>query len=274
MKRLLITLAALAALAALAGGSVVLGGLYDVSATDPHLAPTYRLLDLASRRAIARRAEGIPVPALDGEATIERGLALYRGHCVQCHGAPGVAPESFALGLMPAPANLAHTGRAWSPAEIYWVVRNGMKMTGMPAWEFRLSEEELWAVVAFIRSLPALTPEAYRKRAAAVTKHARDSGPLPAAGGDPARGKRAIEQYACGTCHRIPGIVGPNAPVGPPLDGIGSRGFIAGLLINEPAQMARWLRAPQSVSPLTAMPDLGVGERDAQDMAAYLATLK
>ena len=72
----------------------------------------------------------------------------------------------------------------------------------------------------------------------------------------------------------IPGIVGSNAPVGPPLAGVASRQMLGGVLPNSPENMVRWLRDPQKIAPLTAMPDLGVTERDAHDIAAYLATLR
>ena len=91
---------------------------------------------------------------------------------------------------------------------------------------------------------------------------------------DAERGKTAIHQYACVTCHAIPGIVGSNAPVGPPLAGIGTRAVIAGVLPNTGDAMIRWLRSPQSIRPQGAMPNLGVTEQDAADIAAYLATLK
>jgi cytochrome c2 len=80
--------------------------------------------------------------------------------------------------------------------------------------------------------------------------------------------------YACASCHRIPGITGPESPVGPPLEHIASRTILGGVIPNTPENMIRWIRAPQEVTPLTAMPDLGVSERDAVDIAAYLATLK
>jgi cytochrome c2 len=89
-----------------------------------------------------------------------------------------------------------------------------------------------------------------------------------------ARGAQAINQYACVTCHEIPGIVGANAPVGPPLAGVASRLMLGGVLPNSPENMVQWLRAPQKFAPRTAMPDLGVTERDARDIAAYLATLR
>jgi mono/diheme cytochrome c family protein len=245
-------------------------GAYDISATDQHLGPTYWALDTGMRRSVKRRAADIAVPDLKNPNMIGRGLALYRSHCAQCHGAPGVAPEPFALGMTPVPANLAHTAREWPPAELFWVVREGIKMTGMPAWKFRMSDEDLWAVVAFLVEMPRLSPAQYKALKSAPFEPGKDSREKT----DPERGRRALNQYACVTCHTIPGIVGPNAPVGPPLAGIGARGFIAGILPNTPQNMVRWLRAPQDVSSLTAMPDLGVTERDAADIAAYLTTLK
>jgi cytochrome c2 len=92
-------------------------------------------------------------------------------------------------------------------------------------------------------------------------------------GGDVARGRVALRQYACGTCHVIPGVTGADQLVGPPLNGIASRHYLGGVLPNTPENMIRWIRHPQDVSPLSAMPDLGVTERDARDMLAYLYTL-
>ncbi len=254
-----------------AGAGVLYSGVYDVSATAQHTAPVYELIEIGMRRSVSRRASAIEVPPLDEPARIERGLAHFREHCVQCHGGPGVAPEGFALGMMPAAANLAHTAREWPPAELFWVVKHGIKMTGMPAWEFRLADDEIWAIVAFLQELPRLSPQAYRARAAPAAQPA--AGPA-GSGPDAARGRAAIAQYACVTCHQIPGIVGASAPVGPPLAGIGTRQLVAGVLPNTPDNLVRWLRSPQQVNPLSAMPDLAVSERDARDMAAYLATLK
>jgi mono/diheme cytochrome c family protein len=255
----------------LAAAAAFYAGVYDISATDQHLAPTYWLLDSGMRRSVRQRAADIAVPDLARPAQIERGLALFRQHCVQCHGAPGAAPEPFALGMTPAPANLAHTAREWAPAEVFWVVKQGIKMTGMPAWKYRMLDEDIWAIVSFMRELPGLSPEQYRAlKAPRVTAVEPAAPEVPDAG----RGRKAINQYACATCHRIPGIVGANAPVGPPLERIGARGLIAGALPNTPENMARWLRHPQAVNPKSAMPDLGVSERDARDIAAYLATLK
>ena len=260
---------------AAAVASVVGLGLYDISATDQHLAPTYWLLDTSMRRSVALRAKRIDVPPLDDATKIARGGRHFDAYCVACHGAPGIAPEPFALGLTPTPANLAHTAREWKPADLFWTIRHGIKMTGMPAWKYRLSDDEIWSIVAFLRVLPTLTPDRYRReiggRPPAATVVVRTQ---RATTGDAARGKRAIHQYACATCHAIPGIVGANAPVGPPLEGIATRAFIAGVVPNTPATMIAWLREPQAFRPDGAMPNLGMSEADAADIAAYLATLR
>ena len=92
--------------------------------------------------------------------------------------------------------------------------------------------------------------------------------------GDLQRGKLALQQYACVTCHVIPGVVGANKPVGPSLVGIGSRKYLAGAVPNTADNMIFWLRFPQQVAPGSAMPNLGVAPRDARDMAMFLETLK
>jgi cytochrome c len=93
-------------------------------------------------------------------------------------------------------------------------------------------------------------------------------------GGDPARGRAAVERYGCATCHTIPGVRGADAQVGPPLSKIAGRMYIGGVLTNSPDNMMRWLRDPRAVDPLTAMPALGVNDRDARDIASFLYTLQ
>ena len=246
-------------------------GAYNVAATAEHFAITHWLLDRGMLRSVKQRARSIAVPSLGDPAQIRRGVALFREHCVQCHGAIPGAPAAFALGMTPPPANLVYTAREWQPQEIFWMIKNGARMTGMPAWQFRLSDEEIWAVVAFARELPALSPQTYRELKGEDTGVRTE---VAVATADADRGRIAINQYACTTCHSIPGVVGPDAPVGPPLAGIAKRAVLAGILPNTPENMVRWLRAPQDVSPLSAMPNLGVSARDARDIAAYLATLK
>ena len=146
----------------------------------------------------------------------------------------------------------------------------------MPAWQYRLSDRDLWAIVAFLRQLPKLSPADYAElvRLHPETAPAGRSDAQASEGvGDADRGKLALSQYACTTCHVIPGVPGAYAPVGPTLARMARRAFIAGLLPNTPENMARWLREPETVVPHTAMPTLGVTAQDARDMAAYLENL-
>ena len=93
-------------------------------------------------------------------------------------------------------------------------------------------------------------------------------------GGTPARGREAIRSYGCQSCHTIPGIQGTKALVGPPLAGVASRSYIAGVMSNTPQHMIEWLRNPPAIDSKTAMPNMNVTERDARDIAAYLYTLR
>jgi cytochrome c len=105
-------------------------------------------------------------------------------------------------------------------------------------------------------------PSAIERKAAEMT------------GGEPSRGKDVIRRYGCSTCHTIPGVEGARGQVGPSLEGIASRAYLAGKLPNSPANMIKWIREPQDVQPGTAMPELGVTEQDGKDIAAYLYTLR
>jgi cytochrome c len=87
------------------------------------------------------------------------------------------------------------------------------------------------------------------------------------------RGQRLLATYQCGTCHRIPGVSGARGTVGPSLDGFGRRSYIAGQIPNLPANLVRWIHDPQALLPGTLMPNMGVSEADARDMAAYLGSL-
>lgn len=146
--------AGLALAVAAAGATVMYGGLYDVSAIHQHTRPVHWALEIGMRESVKLRARFVKVPPLEDPSLAQRGADLYRESCLKCHGAPGIAPEPFARGLMPVPNNLVQTALEWTPAEMYWVTRNGLKMTAMPAWEFRYPDGDLWALVAFLRLMP------------------------------------------------------------------------------------------------------------------------
>ena len=283
-KTVLLTVAALGLAGAAAGALMVYGGLYNVAATVQHTQPVHSLLETAMHQSVKLRARNIEPPRLDDERLVMRGAACFRDKCVQCHGAPGVAQGDIGKSMQPLPGPLVDARHHWKPRELYWITRHGIKMSGMPAWEHRMSEEDLWAVVAFLARLPDLTPQQYAEATRteppgvqgllAAPACGAASGAAPAHPGDVRRGARAIFQYACNACHTIPGVTSSSPNVGPPLAGIGGRSLIAGKLANTPDNMVRWLRHTHEVDRLTAMPEMGVTEQDARDIGAYLATLR
>lgn len=270
-----VTTTGLGLTAALVAGAVVYSGIYDISATRQHLQPIHSLMEVAMRQSVRRHARNVDEPPLTDPQMAQRGAASFQAHCVQCHGAPGVAQSGIGLSMQPLPGPLVDAQQHWQPRELYWVVRHGIKMTGMPAWKHRLPDEEIWELVAFMQQLPQLNATEYAQwtQAAAPVSARAVKEAAPRFAPDVARGRQALHQYACNACHSIPGITGSDVYVGPPLKAMGQRTLIAGTLANTPPNLARWLTHTQEVKPGTAMPQLGVTPQDAQDMAAFLSTL-
>ncbi len=166
VKIVLLTLLVLAVGGAVGAYAFMMSGIYNISATSQHLQFVYSFLEKGMHQSVRFHARGIDTPPLDDTQMIRRGAQLYRDACVQCHGAPGVAPEGIGMSMQPVPGPLTDADEKWQPNELYWIVRHGIKMSGMPAWEYRMSEEELWDTVAFMRRLPHLTPADYAAIAA------------------------------------------------------------------------------------------------------------
>lgn len=279
-----LTVVALGLAAVVAAWVVVQGGVYNVAATQQHWKPVYRILERAMEKSVARQARDIEPPPLGDARQLLQGAACYQDKCVQCHGAPGVAQSSIGQSMQPLPGPLMDATRRWQARELYWLTRHGIRMSGMPAWEMQLDEQELWAVVAFLEHLPELNAPAYADTVWRASQ-AQVAGTLPGCGsttasrpapavGDIERGRRALYQKACNTCHVIPGITGPETHVGPPLHGYGQRSMVAGVLPFSRENLERWLMAPDHVKPGTAMPAMGISSADARDIAAYLADLR
>jgi mono/diheme cytochrome c family protein len=140
----------------------IYSGSYNVSAIHPDSAPVAWVFDTTMTHSVQRRAAGIKVPDLADPAMVKLGFSHYRSMCVVCHGAPGAPVGDIGLGLRPAPPELAEAAGDWKPNELFWITKNGIRMTGMPAWGPTHSDEEIWAIVAFLHKLPSLTPAQYR----------------------------------------------------------------------------------------------------------------
>ena len=157
--RTIVTLLMLPALAALGAGLAVAAGLVDFSASKPPGRLEERLATFALDRSIERRAPKGANPLARSPEAAAAGLALFRTHCVACHGAPGVDPTEAGASLNPpAPGLTLARVQARSDGELRWIVSNGIRMTGMPAFGASRNDEELWQLVAAIRRLPRLSP--------------------------------------------------------------------------------------------------------------------
>lgn len=136
-------------------------GLYNVSARVPHLTPTTLLLEAVRERSIARYSNKIELPAPGDPAAAMVGAVHFDATCRKCHGAPGQPQEEFAQGLYPKPPLLTASAKELSRKEIFWVIDNGLKMTGMPAFGVNHERAEIIGMTAFIEKLPDFDDQGY-----------------------------------------------------------------------------------------------------------------
>lgn len=164
MKSFLIAVGILI-MAAAGAAAYLWSGAYNVGATEPHWDITYRLLEFVRDRSITAHSKGIEVPPLENEARLKIGIHEYDSTCVLCHGGPGVTREHYAMGMYPSPPDLASGDvmKKWNEAQLFWILQNGLKMTGMPAFGVVHDEEELWGTVAFMKTLAGMSAEEYRR---------------------------------------------------------------------------------------------------------------
>lgn len=188
----LVLLVAGVAIALIAGAGVYLwSGAYDVAADVPHWPFTGQFLETAREHSIAQRAGGIEVPELGDDAKIRQGAGNYDAMCAGCHLAPGVEQSELAAGLNPPPPNLSRHEVA-TPAEAFWTIKHGVKMTGMPAWGAHMDDDAIWGIVALMQRLPEMTPARYRELVAASGGHSH--GAEPTAETTPAEGETHVHE--------------------------------------------------------------------------------
>ncbi|ESR27438.1 c-type cytochrome [Lutibaculum baratangense] len=172
-----------AVLVAIAGWlTVAYTGVYNVAASDQHFDAVRWTFDTTMRRSISSRAGEVELPEKFAEEVIAAGARHYAESCAHCHGIPGGEPEEWSRGMRPEPPHLTEAATEWKPEEIHWIVSNGIKMTGMPAFGEHHSPEEITALTAFVSVLPGLTAEEFERLSAAP----RDQAERPRATGEPA----------------------------------------------------------------------------------------
>ncbi len=146
----------------------VYSGVYNIAATSHHTAPVYWMVNTMTDRSIESHAQGITAPNLEGDDTLRLGLEHYNEMCVTCHGAPGVSPAELASGMYPLPPILSAEPTDMTSSELYWVIKNGIKMTGMPAFGPTHSDDKIWAMVSVVEKLPQWSPEEFAQQVKSV----------------------------------------------------------------------------------------------------------
>ena len=148
------------ALLLLVGLLVVLSGAYNVAATERHSTIGAWALDTNFTNSVQGHAQDIVAPEFT-PAMVEAGAREYKTMCAHCHGGVGKERAEWAKGMRPVPPALAQAAKRWSGAEIHWLVTNGAKMTGMPAFGPTHDEQAIWNIAAFVKALPGMTAEEY-----------------------------------------------------------------------------------------------------------------
>ncbi|HEX2019297.1 MAG TPA: cytochrome c [Aurantimonas sp.] len=141
--------------------TVAYTGAYNVAASDQHADVVRWTLDTTMHRSVANRAGAAGLPESFSGALIAEGARHYAESCAHCHGTPGGEPAGWSRGIRPEPPHLTEAAAEWSPEEIHWIVTNGIKMSGMPAFGPHHAPEEIVALTAFVTSLPGLSADDY-----------------------------------------------------------------------------------------------------------------
>jgi cytochrome c553 len=193
MKRLVWRAMPLLALLGALGALLVISGIVPIKASSRHWAITAWFLQFAKQRSVWTHSLGVKAPDLSEPRLVMMGAGHYEGGCRFCHGAPGSGQPRIVLQMTPYPPELSSSVERYDDGELFSIVRHGIKFTGMPAWPAPSRDDEVWAVVAFLRKLPELDRAAYRELVLADDVPATDGAP-------PIVGAR------CARCHGADGL--------------------------------------------------------------------
>jgi cytochrome c553 len=188
----------------------VLSGVVPIKASSGHWRITAVFLDFAKTRSVSTHAWGTEAPPLDDEALVLRGAGQYENACLPCHGGPGRRVPPVMAAMTPPPPELRDRLTRWAPEELFTIVKHGIKFTGMPAWPAQQRDDEVWAMVAFLRRMPQLDAAAYRRLAYGDAGNASDASPsMPSMGSQP---PPIAVRNVCWRCHGVDGTGrGPGA---------------------------------------------------------------
>lgn len=164
MKRTLITVGLTLATVAVILLIFVYSGIYNVSQLAPHNPLVKWIINTTRDRSVDSRIDDIKVPSLDNPSMMIDGFKDYSSMCVKCHGAPGEEMGELTKGLTPKPPKLFEHAKELKPNEVFWVAKNGIKFTAMPAFGPTHSDQEIWNIVAFVKNkLTNMSAEEYKQ---------------------------------------------------------------------------------------------------------------
>ena len=216
---------------ALAAFVVAWSGIFNVAASRGHWAFVEWFLAFGMRNSVELRAMAIQPPPLDDPNLVTLGAAHFHGGCAFCHGTPGTILNPIARHMLPSPPDLKTSMRSWMDGELFWIVKHGLKYTGMPGWVALERADEIWAVVAFLKQMPNIDSAKYRALALGSVQ-------LPGQTGEQLATIESNRQ-AAGACARCHGAedVGPSSALVPLLHGQPAE-FLAKALSNTPKERA------------------------------------
>jgi cytochrome c553 len=262
-RRRLIEAGALFAVLGVFGALVMVSGIVPIKASSGHWAITRWILEFSMARSISTHSLGIETPKLDDPALVVKGAGQYETACRPCHGSPELRHPRVAAAMLPQPPYLPPKIPEWSPRELFTIVKHGVKLTGMPAWPAKDRDDEVWAMVAFLRVLPRLDAAEYRRLAFGETEPSAAAAPIEdLTGPENVPPRMVIER--CARCHGVDG----NGR------GLGAFPKLAG---QHPAYLYGALRAYEAgrrpsgiMEPVAA----GLSEDEIRELAAYYGRLE
>jgi mono/diheme cytochrome c family protein len=167
--RMLTAIGGLALIAGIGAAIFAFGGFYSVAGTVEDPAIVHWALVQVRTASISRHANDLPPPSINDPTSVQAGAKAFAAHgCATCHGAPGVGWAKFSEGLHPDPPDLKDVVNELSPPQLFWVIKNGINMTGMPSFaQAGAKDDEIWSIVAFLKKLPGVSENDYKNWTAA-----------------------------------------------------------------------------------------------------------
>jgi len=162
--RLLATIGALAIIFGIGSAVFFFGGYYSVAGTEEDPAAVTWALTKVRVASINRHATDNPPASFDDNNMVQAGAKAYASNgCANCHGAPGVMWLKYSEGLHPDPPDLKKVAGDLSPSQLFWIIKNGINMTGMPSFELAgVKDDEIWSIAAFVKKLPTVSEADYK----------------------------------------------------------------------------------------------------------------